>query len=168
MPYSPEFLEKISEAQDLFVWEAPAWDHQERHPHWYLWMSLIAFAFVVYAVFTGNYLFAFIIFIIALILILAGNEKPHTVLIQIGQNGVVIDGNLYFYNQIHDFSIIYHPPETKILYIEPTSAVKGRIRISLMDQDPVALRNCLRQYVKENLDLHEEHLSDIFGRFLKI
>ena len=168
MAYTPEFLEKLAQAQDLFVWEAPAWEHKERHPHWYLWMSLIALLFAAYAVFTGNFLFAFIIFLIAIILVLAGNEGPHTMLVQIGLNGVVVDGRLYLYDQLHEFAVIYHPPETKVLYLEPKSYVKPRIRVSLADQDPVSIRDHLRQFLQEDLDLRDEHLSDIFGRLLKI
>jgi len=168
MAYTEEFLQKIAEAQDSFVWEAPAWDREERHPHWYLWMSLVALGFAGYAVFTANYLFAFIIFLIAIILVLAGNEDPHVMLVQVGHNGVVVDGKLYMFNQLHDFSIIYHPPETKVLYLEPKVLTRGRIRVSLADQDPIILRDHLRQYMQENLDLREEHLSDIIGRLLKI
>jgi len=168
MAYTPEFLEKIAQAQDLFVWEAPAWEHQERHPHWYLWMSLVALGFAAYAVFTGNYLFAFIIFLIAIILVLAGNEGPHTMLVQVGVNGVVIDGRLFLYDDLHEFAIIYHPPETKVMYLEPKSYVKGRIRVPLVDQDPVSLRDHLKQFLEEDLDLRDEHISDIFGRLLKI
>jgi hypothetical protein len=40
--------------------------------------------------------------------------------------------------------------------------------LELMDQDPVELRSHLRQYLREDLDLQGEHLSDILGRLLKI
>lgn len=168
MAYTPEFLDKLAEAQDVFVWEAPAWERHERSPKWYIWMSVIALLFGVYAVFTGNFLFAFIIFLLAIILILAGNEHPHRALVQIGQNGVVVDGRLYLFDQLSDFAIIYHPPETKVLYVQPKSAVRGRLRISLETQDPVAIRSHLRKYLEEDLDLRNEHFSDIVGRFLKI
>lgn len=168
MAYTQEFLDKLADAQDLFVWEAPAWERHERHVHWYLWMSAIALGFAGYAVFTGNYLFAFIIFLITIILVLAGNEDPHTMLVQIGHNGVVVDGKLYMYDQLHDFSIIYHPPETKFLYLEPKAYTHGRIKIPLDNQDPVSIRTHLRQYMQEDLDLRDEHVSDIIGRLLKI
>ena len=168
MAYTEEFLEKIAQAQDAFVWEARAWERHERHPKWYLAMSGIALLFAGYAVFTANYLFAFIVFLVAIILVLAGNEEPHAVLVQVGDNGVVIDGKLYLFSQLHDFSIIYHPPETKVLYLEPKAYHRGRVRVLLEDQDPVALRTHLRKYLNENLDLQDEHISDIIGRLLRI
>lgn len=168
MAYSQEFLEKLAQAQDVFVWEAPAWERHDRHPYWYLWMSAVTLVFAAIAIFTGNYLFAFIIFLIAIILILAGNEEPHTMLIQVGNNGIVVDGKLFLYSDLHEFALIYHPPETKILYLEPKAYTRGRLRVQLGNQDPVALRNHLRQYLHEDLDLRDEHISDIFGRLLKI
>lgn len=168
MAYSSEFLEQMASAQDLFVWEAWSWEHRERGPQWYLWMGLGAFALVAFAIYTANYLFAFIILLFVIIVVLSGNEKPHPVLIQIGHNGVVYDGRLYSFGDVNDFAIVYHPPETKVLYIQPKNVLKPRLRIHLEDQDPVEIRNHLKRYVDEDLDLREEHLSDIVGRLLKL
>ncbi len=158
----------MAKAQDIFVWEAPAWEKADRHPRWYLIMGGIAFLFAAYAVFTSNYLFAFIIFLTAIILVLAGNENPKAVLIQIGDNGIVVNGKLYQFDKLHNFAIIYHPPHTKVLYVEPNNAVLPRLRIDLEDQDPVAIRAHLLQYLDEDTDLRGEHYSDIFGRLLGI
>jgi hypothetical protein len=168
MAYTEEVLAKMAEAQDKFVWESPAWERHERHPHWYLIMSGVALVFVAFAVFTANYLFAFIIFLVAIILVLAGNEEPHTMLVQIGDNGVVVDGKLHLFNQLREFGVVYQPPDTKLLYLEPKALTQGRVRILLQDQDPVELRAHLLQYISEDVDLRHEHASDIIGRLLKI
>jgi len=168
MAYSKEFIEEMAKAQDLFVWEAPSWEFNERGPKWYLLMALAALVLAGYAVYAANYLFAFIILIIALILVFAGNEKPHKILVQIGNNGIVYDGKLYTFDNIHNFAIIYHPPYTRVLYVEPTSWMPRRFRISLEEEDPVAIRNHLKRFVEEDLDLREEHFSDIFGRLLRL
>jgi hypothetical protein len=168
MAYSREMLAQMAEAQDVFVWEAPAWDRHERGSNWYLWMSLVAMALAAYGVLTANYLFSFIIILIAIILILAGNEEPHRVLVQVGHNGIVVDGKLYLYDDLHSFSIIYHPPETKVMYIDHSRSLRPRLRIWLADEDPVAIRSHLKQYLTEDLDLQEEHFSDTLGRLLKL
>jgi hypothetical protein len=168
MAYTREFLEEMAEAQRLFVWEAPAWERHERSPRWYIWMGLAVVALTAYAVITSNFLFAFIVLLTAIILVLAGNESPHAALVQLGHNGIVIDGKLYMFDQFHDFAIIYHPPDTKVLYLEPKNIARARLRISLEEEDPVAIREHLKRYLDEDLDLRNEHWSDIFGRFLKI
>jgi len=168
MAYTPETLREIANSQNTFVWEAPENEHHPRSPRWYLVLSLIALASVIYGVFTSNYLFALIILICAVILILAGNEEPKNILIQIGGNGVVIDGEFVQYDKLDNFSLIYHPPYTKVLYIDRKYSFKPRIKIYLEDEDPLAIRSHLMQYLPENLNLREEHFSDILGRLLRI
>jgi hypothetical protein len=121
-----------------------------------------------YAIFTANYLFAFIILLTAVILILSDNPEPQPILVQIGNNGIVYHGQLYQFNEISDFSIIYHPPHTKVLYIQPKNMIHPRIRIPLEDEDPIAIRNHLKNYVDEDLKLRDEHFSDILARLLKL
>ena len=168
MAFTKEFIDEMTKAQDMFVWEAPSWEYVERGPRWFLWMSLVALVLAAYAIYTANYLFAFIILLTGLILVFAANEKPRKVLVQIGNNGIVYDGKLHMFDKIHDFAILYHPPHLRVLYVEPSAAFAPRLRISLEDEDPVAIRNHLRKFVEEDLDLQEEHVSDIFGRLLKL
>lgn len=158
----------MAQAQDVFVWETSSWERYSRGPHWYIFMTLIAVVAALYGIFTANYLFSFIVLFIAIILILAGNEPAHAVLAQVGNNGIVLDGKFFPYEDLRNFSIIYQPPETKILYIESKRLIEPRIRISLMDEDPVAIRSHLRQFLSEDLDLQEEHFSDTIARLLKI
>lgn len=168
MAYSPELLQEMANAQDAFVWEAPSWDEYERGPKWMVWFIVCVIVLTIYAIFTSNYLFAFIVLLAAIILILAGNKKPHPILVQIGQNGIVYNGTFYQYDELDDFAIIYQPPQVKLLYVQPKGITHSRMRISLEDEDPVALRNHLKQYLDEDLTLHEEHVSDIVARLLKL
>lgn len=166
--HEPDYLGRLIEAQDLFVWEAPAYERQERGPRWYLAMIVVAMGFVGYAIWTANYLFAFIILILAIVLVLAGNEKPKRILIQIGQNGIVINGDFVSFDDIRHFAIVYQPPMVKVLYIYPRGTAFRRHRLYLGEQNPVEIREFLRQYLEEDLDLREEHFSDILGKLLKL
>lgn len=168
MAYSKEFLDHMAASQDAFVWEAPAHEEVDRGPRWFLWMSLVALLLAAYAIYTANYLFAFIILLTAIILVFAGNEKPRKVLIQLGNNGVVVDGRLYRFDELANFAIIYYPPHTKVLYVEPNGVLQARMRIELEDEDPVAIRAHLKKFLQEDLDLQEEHFSDIVARLLKL
>jgi len=168
MAYTPETLRQMAEAQDAFVWEMPEHEHHHRTSNWYLLVSLVALGCVAYAVLSSNYLFGLIILISAVILMLAGNEEPGQVLVQIGHNGVVVDGRFVPFDKLHNFSIIYHPPYTKVLYLERKYSPKPRLRLFLQDEDPIALRDHLLTYLPENLVLRDEHLSDIVGRLLRI
>jgi len=168
MAYTTETLREIANAQNVFVWETPEFEERPRSSYWYLVVSLVALGCVAYGVLTNNYLFALIIVVGAVILILAENEEPKDVLIQIGHNGVVVDGRFVEFDKINNFSIIYHPPYTKVLYLDYKYSFRSRIKLYLEDQDPIAIRSHLLNYLPENLNLRDEHLSDILGRLLRI
>ena len=168
MAYTPETLREMAQAQNVFVWETPEFEERPRTSRWYLVVSLVALACVVYGVLTGNYLFALIIVVSAVVLILAENEEPRKILIQVGHNGIVVDGRFTTFDKLNNFSIIYHPPYTKVLYMDYKYSLKPRVKVYLEDQDPIAIRNHLLGYLPENLNLRDEHLSDILGRLLRI
>ncbi|MFA6446909.1 MAG: hypothetical protein WCW31_01475 [Patescibacteria group bacterium] len=168
MAYSPETLRELAEAQNIFVWETPEFEYHVRSPYWYLIVSIIALACVAYGVWANNYLFALIIVLIAVILMFAGHDEPRKVLVQIGHNGVVVDGKFVEFDKLANFSIIYQPPLTKILYIERKLSANTRYKLMIEDQDPIAVRSHLLRYLPENLALRDEHFSDILGRLLKI
>jgi hypothetical protein len=163
-----EVEDAIIKGQDRFVWEAPSYLKYERGPRWYFFMALAAVALMSYAVYTANFLFAFIILLMAILLLLVGNKDPEKVLIQVGDNGIVWNGRLMLFQDLDQFAVVYQPPHSKILYVEARSPVVPRLRIELEDQDPLELRNHLRQFMRENLDLQGEHMSDIVARLLKI
>lgn len=163
-----EVEEAMIVSQDRFVWEVPSFEKYERGKTWYFGFAVVATLLVAYAIYTSNFLFAFIIFLSVIIVLLVGNQKPKQILVQIGNNGIVVDGRLHLYQEIDTFSIIYQPPMSKVLYIEPKSTLSQRLRIELDDQDPVELRSHLLQYLREDLDLQGEHVSDIIGRLLRI
>jgi len=166
--YPPEVQEALVLSQDRFVWEAPSRIHYERGSLWYVLMSVGALLLMAYAVWTQNFLFAFLVLLMAIILILAGNEPARNVLVQVGDNGIVVDGKLFLFQDVEQFAIVYQPPYTKILYIDHRNPVIPRLTIPLEEQNPLELRDHLKRYAREDLDLQDEHLSDMVARLLKI
>lgn len=166
--FVPEVEDAVIKSQDRFVWEAPAYAKYDRGPKWYLIMALAAVALISYAIYTANFLFAFIILLMGILLLLVGNKDPERVLVQVGENGIVWNGRLMLFQDLEHFGLVYQPPYTKILYVEAKSPVMPRLRIDLEDQDPIELRTHLRKFMKEDADLQNEYLSDIFARLLRI
>lgn len=166
--YPPEVLDALITTQDTFVWEAPEYPKYDRSKSWYLIMTLVAIFFVAYAIWTANFLFAFIVLLSAIILVLVGNKDPNRVLVQIGDHGIVWNGKFYPFQELENFSVVYQPPYSKILYVEHGGFIRPRLRISLEEQNPLDIRNHLLRYVPENLDLRDEHLSDILARLFRI
>ena len=165
---NPSMRDKLAETQDVFVWEAPLHEHNARGPRWYLIMAVVALGLTTYAIFTGNFLFAFLILLAAIILVLAGNEPPAVDLVQVGHNGIVWHGDFVPFDEIRDFAIVYQPPEVKVVYVHPKSWLRPRLRIPLGEQDPLEIREHMRQYAHEDLTLKDEHATDILARLFKI
>jgi len=168
IPVSPEAAEALIAAQDRFVWEVPSFEKRERGKGWYAAMILVSTFFVAYAIYTANFLFAFLVLLMAILLLITSRQEPNAALVQIGDNGLVVNGKLYLFQDLETFSIIYQPPAVKVLYIETRNILTPRLRIYLDDQDPLGIRVHLKQYLKEDLDLRGEYVSDIIGRLLKI
>lgn len=168
VPVSPEAAEALIMAQDKFVWEVPSFEKRERGRRWYIAMILVATFFVAYAIYTANFLFAFLIVLMAILLLLTSRQEPVPMLVQIGDNGIVVNGKLHLYQDLDTFSLIYQPPLLKILYVETRNVLTPRLRIALNDQNPVEIRQHLKTYLKEDLDLRGEYVSDIIGRLLRI
>lgn len=166
-PASPA-EDSLIHLQDRFVWETLSHEKYERGPAWYGVMGVLSLFLLAYAIWNENFLFAFLILLADITLILGYRQDPHPVLVQIGENGIVWDGQLHLFQNIERFAIVYQPPEVKYLYIEPKQGVIQRFRIHLEEQDPLAIRDHLRQYLAENLDLSNEYASDTLARLLKI
>ncbi|MFA5129976.1 MAG: hypothetical protein WC477_03585 [Patescibacteria group bacterium] len=166
--FHPDFEEKLIDAQDAFVWEMPEHERHERGKRWYIILAITALLLTVYAIFTSNFLFAFIIILSVIILVIAGNESPRRLLIQIGNNGLVYDGSFVGFDDLKQFAIVYQPPHVKVLYLYPKQPFQPRFRLLLGDQDPSLLRDHLLRYLNEDLDLRDEHTSDMLAKLFKL
>ncbi len=166
--YPKEVEEALILGQDRFVWEAPSFEQRFRGPRWYIGLFVVSLFLLAYAIWTANFLFAFFILLLAIILVLAGNKEPQRVLVQIGDYGIVWGGKLISFQDVESFALVYQPPFAKVLYIEHRNPLIPRMRIPLEEQNPVLLRDHLRTFATEDLDLQGEHVSDILARLLNI
>jgi hypothetical protein len=149
-------------------WAIQEYESHERSSWWYIVMITIGLGLVAYAMFTLNFLFAISIVLVAIILFLQSHDEAMYIPFAITELGIVVGNKFYEYKELSQFYIIYQPPEVKSLFIETKSALRPIIRIHLHDQNPIDVRDSLRQYLSEDLDKEEEPLADTFVRRLKI
>ena len=149
------------------IHEVPEFNNHDRGPLWYFVAILIGAACLIYAIMTGNFLFAVILVLIGVTMILMGINEPRNVKLEIDPTGLRLGTKKYSFNQFKDFSIIYQPPEVNTLYIEFRMPLRERLSIPMGDLDPNIVRNYLLNFIEEDLDRDEESLSDILSRTLK-
>lgn len=148
----------------LHEWTVQEYNKHERGAVWYAVITALGLLLVIYALATGNFLFALIIILFAIIMFLQHHQEPSQVLFQITDLGVTVGRKFYVYSEFEDFYIIYNPPEVKTLYLNPKNALRPLLRVPLLDINPVEIKHCLREFLPEDLEKEEEPLSDRAAR----
>lgn len=161
--------EQVNIGEAAFQWQFNEYEKYERSRRWYLVTGLLALALVVQAVWTGNYLFALIIVLFAIILVLQSLQTPLAVAFVLTDSGVAVGTKFYPYAEMDNYWLVYNPPEVKTLYFQPNGLIRHRLSVPLPEElDPNDLRDFLNQFLAEDLEREEEPLSDRISRLWKL
>jgi hypothetical protein len=148
----------------LHQWTIKEYEDHSREKRWYIIMSVFGSALVLFGLFSGNFLFALIIILFAIILYLQAQRQAPAVLISITDLGILIGSRFYSYGELENFYLIYEPPQVKSLFFETQSLYRPRIQIPLQDMNPLDVRKSLLSFLEEDLEKEEEPFSDQFAR----
>lgn len=151
------------------AWEFPETEHTQRSKRWYIISGIFAALCLISAILTGNFLFAGIIVMAAFIYVYSGFDTPLTVQMVITEEGIFVGRRYYAYNELMSFWILFRPSEgLKELYIDFKGSLRPTLAIPLKDQDPLAIRQILLNYLPENLEEEEEPMSEMLSKFFKL
>lgn len=152
----------------LHEWTFPEYQKHERGQVWHILMISLGLILLIYAMVSGNFLFALVVILVGIILFLQAKQPPVDVTFQITELGIVVGNRFYPYTEFHDFYILYDPPEIKMLFLETKSLFRPTLRVPLEDVNPVDVRQTLRRSLTEDVEQEEEPLSEKVGRWWKI
>ena len=152
----------------VFEWTVKEYEQHERDRRWYILMGIIGVALVVYALVSGNYLFALVLVLFAIILFMHDMVEPMDIPIIITEIGVVIGKKFYRFTEFSSFWMIYDPPAVKNLYFGLNGLLRHRVQVPLLGNDPRPIREYLEQFIEEDLEQEEEPLSDRISRLFKL
>jgi len=96
------------------------------------------------------------------VLILYSNKKPTTSKVVVNQAGVTIDDTVYYYRDLKSFWLDYTPNGPKELSLESKKWYMPYVKISIENQNPVAIRSLMINFVTERE--HEKSLVDLISR----
>jgi len=157
-----------SVTKEIF-WQIPEFNYYERSKRWYIFAGITVLAFLSYAFFTSNFLFAVIIVIISFILISHHNVRPPQINVMISDDGVFVGNRQYDFSLFANFAIVYKPKEDiRNLYFEFRNAMRPPMSIPLLDMNPLLIRAFLLKYLDEDLDREDQSVSENLARILKI
>jgi hypothetical protein len=154
--------------QAFFAWEFPEYIKHERTKTWYWLAGGVDLLLVIWSLFTGNYLFALGLVLLALVIMLHDVREPEMVKFVINEDGVQVGRQFFEYKEIKSFFIIYEPPEVKTLHFKFDAYWRPRLAIPLQNINPLAVREVLLKRLPEDLSVTEEPLSDFISRRWKL
>jgi hypothetical protein len=160
---------QIDPGEIFYAWVVDEYDTHERTAIWYIVAGLITFIFLIFAVFTKNFLFAVIIIFAGLILILRDGGPPDKVQVAIAAEGLVVGQKFHDYDDFKNFAIVYKPNfNAKNLYFEFKNPIRQRLSIPLEDNDPLPIRKILLKYLPEDTERTDIPLSEQLARRFKL
>jgi len=164
-----ESAKTIDVGKKIMGWSVPEYDKHKREQGWYILAGAAAIIFVIYAFMSGNFLFAAIVIIGALVIAIHDGQEPLKVDFSITDQGVIVGKKFYDYDALKDFSIVYKPrQEIKNLYFEFKSAIRPRLSIPLISHNPLPIREILLKYLPEDLDRTDQPLSEALAKLFKL
>ena len=90
----------------LREWTIAEYERHERGAVWYWLMCVVGLALVIYGMLTGNFLFALIIILFAIVMFLQSRQEPLQLPFQITELGAVVGNRFYPYGELKGFYII--------------------------------------------------------------
>jgi len=164
-----ESVEGINYGNKIIGWSISEYDKYKREKGWYIIFTVVGLMLIIYSFFSGNFLFAAIILIGALVVIIHDGQEPIRINFVITDEGLVVGKKFYDYDVIKDFSIVYKPHEgIKNLYFEFKNVIKPRLSISLGNMNPLPIRDSLLKYLSEDLERTDQPLSEALAKIFKL
>lgn len=147
------------------AWTAPEFDTSTANISALLLLLGIFLAIIVYALVENSSIMA-ITFVLLGTVILLHSRKPLKILnCSITSQGVTVEKELYDFDNIESFWIVYEEDE-KSLFLKTRGSLIASVRIPLGEMDPNVLRDALVDSVREVK--YEPTLVDTLSRFLHI
>ncbi len=150
----------------LYQWDIREYEHHHRGALWHILVISFGLIMVLYALMTGNFLFAVILVLGAIILFLQSNVDPQSLPFAITELGIVVGNRFYVFKEFVGFYIIYNH-EVQTLFLDTKNSLRPDIRIPLGEADVLAIRDTLSTVLEENLE-KEEPISDRAVRSWKL
>lgn len=153
--------------KELIRWEVSDQSDHVRGALWYIFAAAAAIGFLIWAIATRNFLFAFIVIMFGVIIMTHRIRPSVRYEFVISELGIRLGSRFYPWKDIARFWIVYEPPDVKTLYFD-FGGLRPRLPVPLEDTDPNRVRKILLTVLTEDTARNEEPLSDWVARILKI
>lgn len=133
----------------LAHWQAPEFEMYERDNKWYLYITLILLAIVVYAIYSNSPVMAITFILIGVVGYIYINKEPRVLDFMITTDGILAGKEIYEFDSLNSFWIFYEPDEPQIISLHTKSHLVPYVHIPIGQEDPVRLREIILDYIPE-------------------
>ncbi len=148
-----------------FSWSAPEFDESLAHSRFVLALLGIFLVIVAYALIQNSAVMAITFVLFGMVVYLHSREPIKTVGCAITAEGVVVAKDLYAFDNIESFWIIYEEND-RSLFLKTRGSLISSVRAPLGSVDPNTVRSHLVQHAREAK--YEPSIIDTLSRFLHI
>ncbi len=134
----------------LLGWQAKEHEHLGQDIDWVWTIGIIGVAATTASLIIKNYLFALLIIFITIAVIIKGIKKPKIIDAKLTNIGIVLENELFPYENIKSF-YIKNDPDRSLLVIRTSALLSPVIQVPLEDIDPDDIREILAEYLPEVL-----------------
>lgn len=167
MPETNPTQNTLEHDKILLEWYTPEFMPYPRSATWFLAAGILVLSLISYAIFTGSATMAIVFILLGGAYVLTHNQNPKVIQIRITELGIYVGDQFYPYNAIRAFWIVFKPPFVRKLYLQVGAKSSRELKVELMGQNPVALRQLLAKEIPE-IEGGQEALSDIAIRLFRL
>jgi hypothetical protein len=163
-PRSPLIAEHSSDV--LLHWRAPEYEVFERDQKWYIVITAILVAIIAWALYTNSPIMAITFILIGVVGYLTLTKEPRTLDFIITRDGLIVDQELYEFDNCKSFWIFYEPEGKRAISLHMDHSLVPYVHLPIHDEDPVRIREILLEHLEE--EKHEPGVIETVERLLKI
>lgn len=149
----------------LLQWQTLEFEPREIGRNFYLGTGVFLLATIVYALATNSPIMAITFILIGIMGFITLEQDPKMLRCAIVKDGVIVEKELYAFENIESFWIVYEEDE-RYISLKTTGKLTPFVHIPLGDENPVTVREILVEYATE--EKHDPTLIDTIGKMLHI
>jgi hypothetical protein len=152
---------------EKITWKVPEYPEYTRDMRWYLTAAGIGLIFLIYAIYTGNFMFAVIIIMGVLISIISSYKKPANINFTLSDEGVRLGEAFWPWQKFQSYWIVGEGKE-KNLGLDLKNWLFTDLYIPITDVTAEEAEKFVSKFLKKNPERKHEPISYSIGRRLKI
>ncbi|MDD5083985.1 MAG: hypothetical protein PHT88_03595 [Candidatus Moranbacteria bacterium] len=155
----------MTQTPKLLQWETLEFEPQDISRSFYMWIGIFLLLTILYALATNSPIMAITFILIGIMGFVTLEQDPKMIRCAITTEGVILDKELYVFENIQSFWIVYEGHE-KYISLQTTGKLTAFVHVPLGNENPNEARTILLKYVPE--EKHEPTLIDTIGKLLHI